>query len=57
MADEERGVSPFPHPPAIFYKLYSDENVKAGKAPAPPQPVKGIYGMFGANFDVSLFPS
>lgn len=52
--EEELGVSPFPHPPKIFYKLYTDENVKGDKAPPPPQPAKGKYSMFGANFDVSL---
>lgn len=51
-AEDEHGVSPFPHPPAVFYKQYTDENVKAGKMPAPPPPVKGVYFMFGAKFDV-----
>ena len=51
-ADEERGVSPFPQPPAVFYKQYTDENVEAGRAPPPPPPIKGNYSMFGANFDV-----
>ncbi len=52
-AEDERGVSPFPQPPAMFYKQYTDENVKAGTAPAPPSPIKGSYSMFGAKFDVS----
>ena len=52
-AEEDRGVSTFPQPPALFYKLYTDENVKAGKVPAPPLPVKGTYSMFGNKFDVS----
>lgn len=50
--EDEHAVSPFPHPPAQFYKQYTDENVKAGKVPAPPAPVKGVYFMFGAKFDV-----
>ena len=54
MADEDGGVSPFPHPPAHFYKQYSDENVKAGKVPSPPPPFEGIYFMFGAKFDVGV---
>ena len=52
--EEELGVSPFPHPPKIFYKKYSDENVNAGQAPPPPKPVLGGYSMFGARFDVSF---
>lgn len=55
MAEEDKGVSPFPHPPSLFYKLYTDENVKAGKVPAPPMPVKGTYFMFGAKFDVRRY--
>ena len=52
-APEERRVSSFPTPPALFYKLYTDENVRSGLAPKPPAPVKGPYHMFGAPFDVS----
>lgn len=52
-APEERRVSSFPTPPALFYKLYTDENVRTGLAPKPPVPVKGPYHMFGAPFDVS----
>lgn len=52
-APEERRVSSFPTPPALFYKLYTDENVRTGLAPKPPAPVKGPYHMFGAPFDVS----
>lgn len=52
--EEEKGVSPFPQPPALFYKLYTDENVKAGKCPAPPRLAKGAYFMFGAKFDVRV---
>lgn len=51
--EEDQGVSPFPNPPSVFYKLYTDENVKSGRAPAPPPPVQGSYSMFGAKFDVS----
>lgn len=49
---EEQGVSSFPNPPAFFYKLYTDENVRSGLAPKPPPPVKGPYHMFGAPFNV-----
>ena len=51
---EERVVSSFPDPPASLYKLYTDENVRSGKAPNPPAPNKGKYHMFGAVFDVSI---
>jgi hypothetical protein len=51
-AEDEGGVSPFPHPPGPFYKQYTDENIKLGKVPAPPAPIKGVYHMFGARFDV-----
>ena len=51
-ADDERGVSPFPQPPTVFYKQYTDENVKAGRVPVPPPPIKGSYSMFGVSFDV-----
>ena len=50
---DEQGVSSFPNPPTMFYKKYTDENVKAGLAPKPPAPVQGTYHMFGAPFDVS----
>ena len=40
---EERVVSSFPDPPASLYKLYTDENVRSGKAPKPPAPIKGKY--------------
>ena len=52
-AEEERAVSPFPQPPAVFYKRYTEENVEAGTAPAPPPPIKGSYSVFGAKFDVN----
>lgn len=51
---EEKGVSPFPNPPSLFYKLYTDENVKAGLASKPPRPTKGEYHMFGQPFNVSI---
>lgn len=54
MAAEERGVSPFPKPPSLFYKLYTDENVRSGLAPRPPAPVRGKYTAFGAPFNVRL---
>ena len=53
-AEEDLGVSPFPHPPKLFYKHYTDDNVKEGKASQPPQPIQGAYFMFGSKFDVSF---
>ena len=54
---DQQGVSPFPTPPSVFYKLYTDERVKSGQAPKPPAPVKGTYTMFGAPFNVYTEPS
>ncbi len=51
-APEEQGVSPFPDPPGLFYKLYTDDNMQSGRAPPPPVPAKGQYTAFGAPFDV-----
>ena len=51
MAAEER-VSPFPLPPSDYYKLYTDENIKAGIAPEPPPPIRGEYSVFGLHFEV-----
>jgi hypothetical protein len=51
---DQQGVSPFPTPPSMFYKLYTDERMKSGQVPKPPAPVKGTYTMFGAPFNVLL---
>ena len=53
-APEEQSVSSFPNPPGLLYKLYTDENVRAGLAPKPPPPAKGSYHMYGAPFDVCV---
>ena len=49
---DQQGVSPFPTPPSVFYKHYTDERVKSGQVPKPPAPLKGTYTMFGAPFNV-----
>ena len=51
---DEQAVASFPNPPALFYKVYTDENVSKGIVPKPPPPVKGQYHMFGHPFDVSV---
>jgi len=40
----------FPLPPTFYYKHYTDEKVKKGTAPPPPQPVTGEYTLFGHVF-------
>ena len=37
---ENQGVSAFPLPPAQYYNLYTEENVKRGWAPPPPPPIQ-----------------
>lgn len=39
-----------PLPPMQYVKLYTDENVKKGRAPKPPPPLKDTYTMFGVQF-------
>ena len=53
MEEVEQGVSTFPDPPKLFYKLYTDENVQNGLAPKPPSILAGSYSTFGLPFDVS----
>jgi len=45
-----QGVSSFPLPPTQYFSLYTDENVRKGKAPKPPAPIKDAYSMFGVQF-------
>lgn len=44
-------VSSMPVPPLHYVKLYSDENVKAGRAPRPPPPIQDTYSMFGVTIN------
>ena len=53
MEEVEQGVSTFPDPPKLFYKLYTDENVQAGLTPGPPPVIAGNYSTFGLPFNVS----
>nr|XP_029716224.1 LOW QUALITY PROTEIN: mediator of RNA polymerase II transcription subunit 7 [Aedes albopictus] len=43
-------VSSFPLPPAQYYKLFTDENIRNNRAPKPPAPIQGTYQMFGQQF-------
>jgi len=49
-AGEARGVSSMPLPPMQYVTLYTDENVKKGRAPKPPPPVKVIAAVRAAGF-------
>jgi len=40
-----------PVPPLHYVKLYTDENVKSGRAPRPPPPIQDTYSMFGATIN------
>jgi len=40
-----------PVPPIHYVKLYTDENVKAGRAPRPPPPIQDTYSMFGVTIN------
>ena len=42
MASEGQGVSSLPLPPMQYINLYNDENVKRGRCPQPPLPIKVI---------------
>ena len=40
MAENAQQVSSLPSPPMQYANLYSDENIKRGRAPPPPPPIK-----------------
>ncbi len=44
----------FPLPPAVYYKSYTDANIKSGAVLQPPPVISGSYSMFGDSFDVSV---
>ncbi|KAG8035444.1 hypothetical protein G9C98_006890 [Cotesia typhae] len=43
-------VSSLPLPPLQYINLYTDENVRRGRAPRPPPPILDSYSMFGNGF-------
>ncbi|KAG8325164.1 Mediator of RNA polymerase II transcription subunit 7 [Homalodisca vitripennis] len=43
-------VSSLPLPPVQYINVYTDENVKRGRAPKPPPPVHDSYKMFGNTY-------
>lgn len=45
----------FPLPPAVYYRKYTDPNVKSNSIPKPPKVVEGDYTMFGHCFKVSIY--
>ncbi|KAK2188438.1 hypothetical protein NP493_132g05021 [Ridgeia piscesae] len=50
MAEGQQGVSSMPLPPMQYVSLYTDENIRRGRAPKPPPPIKDNYNMFGVTF-------
>lgn len=50
-APEAIQVSSLPLPPVQYINLYTDENVRRGRAPRPPPPIHDTYTMFGNVFN------
>lgn len=44
-------VMSLPLPPAQYFNLYTDENIRKNRAPKPPQPILDTYQMFGSTFN------
>lgn len=47
---ETSQVSSLPLPPMQYVNLYTDENIRKGRAPRPPPPIQDTYSMFGVQF-------
>ena len=50
MAATQEQVSSLPLPPVQYITLFSDENIRRGKAPKPPPQIQDNYSMFGRAF-------
>jgi len=50
-APEAIQVSSLPLPPVQYINLYTDENVRRGRAPRPPPPIHDTYSMFSNMFN------
>lgn len=53
LRDRESGIqSSLPPPPLTYINLYTDENIRRGRAPKPPPipPSHETYSMFGTQF-------
>lgn len=44
-------VSSLPLPPMQYVNLYTDEQIRRGRAPKPPPPIQDTYHMFGNAFN------
>lgn len=44
-------VMSLPLPPAQYFNLYTDENIRKNRAPKPPPPILDTYQMFGSTFN------
>lgn len=44
-------VMSLPLPPAQYFNLYTDENIRKNRVPKPPQPILDTYQMFGNTFN------
>lgn len=47
---ESQQVSSLPLPPLQYINLYTEENIRRGRAPQPPPPIHDTYRMFGQTF-------
>lgn len=48
---ETAPTSTWPLPPTQYINLYTDENIRRGRAPKPPLPIHNEYTMFGVPFN------